>query len=254
MFMKKCSKCNVKRELFEFSKSPKGKDGLSTRCKHCDKQYRLDNKEMISKNDKIWRENNKESISEKKKQWSKSNKELISIKKKKYQIDNKELISKRKKIYKENNRKEILEKAKLFRENNKEKVALQLKKWNELNKDKVRIYRKQYQVQRRQNDPLFKLICNTRNLICMSFKRGNNNFKKNKSTEDIIGCDIEYFRSYIELKFTEGMNLENYGKWHLDHIIPISIGKTEEEIIKLNHYTNFQPLWAIDNLKKSNKY
>lgn len=49
------------------------------------------------------------------------------------------------------------------------------------------------------------------------------------------------------------MTLDNYGEWHLDHIIPISSAKTEEEVIKLNHYTNFQPLWAEDNWNKGNK-
>ena len=50
------------------------------------------------------------------------------------------------------------------------------------------------------------------------------------------------------------MTFENHGEWHLDHIKPISLAKSEEEIIELNHYTNFQPLWAKDNLSKSNKY
>ena len=49
------------------------------------------------------------------------------------------------------------------------------------------------------------------------------------------------------------MTWENQGEWHFDHIIPISSAQTEEEVIKLNHYTNFQPLWAEDNLRKSNK-
>jgi hypothetical protein len=52
----------------------------------------------------------------------------------------------------------------------------------------------------------------------------------------------------------EEMSWENQGEWHLDHIMPISLAKTEEEVIKLNHYTNFQPLWAEDNVRKSNKY
>lgn len=49
------------------------------------------------------------------------------------------------------------------------------------------------------------------------------------------------------------MSLDNYGDWHLDHILPISLAENEEDVIKLNHYTNFQPLWAIDNFKKGNK-
>jgi hypothetical protein len=49
------------------------------------------------------------------------------------------------------------------------------------------------------------------------------------------------------------MTWDNYGEWHLDHIKPISLGKTEEEVIQLYHYTNFQPLWAKDNVVKYNK-
>ena len=49
------------------------------------------------------------------------------------------------------------------------------------------------------------------------------------------------------------MNWENQGEWHLDHIYPVSLAKDEQELIKLNHYTNFQPLWAADNLLKGNK-
>lgn len=50
------------------------------------------------------------------------------------------------------------------------------------------------------------------------------------------------------------MSWDNYGRWHLDHIKPISLAKDEDEVYNLNHYTNFQPLWMLDNLKKSNKY
>jgi len=57
----------------------------------------------------------------------------------------------------------------------------------------------------------------------------------------------------LEHQFKEGMNWDNQGKWHIDHIIPLSSGNTEEEIIKLCHYTNLQPLWAIDNMKKGSK-
>lgn len=72
--------------------------------------------------------------------------------------------------------------------------------------------------------------------------------------QEILGIDFEGFKLYIENLFIEGMTWENFGKWHLDHKIPISWGKTEDEIIRLNHYTNLQPLWAEDNLSKGNRY
>jgi len=49
------------------------------------------------------------------------------------------------------------------------------------------------------------------------------------------------------------MSFKNHGEWHLDHIYPVSLAKSEEEIIKLNHYTNFQPLWAKENIRKGNR-
>jgi hypothetical protein len=49
------------------------------------------------------------------------------------------------------------------------------------------------------------------------------------------------------------MSWDNYGEWHIDHIIPLSFAKNEDEIMKLCHYTNLQPLNGIDNIRKSNK-
>lgn len=76
---------------------------------------------------------------------------------------------------------------------------------------------------------------------------------KNKKTEEILGCSFMFVKEYLEFKFTKGMSWENYGKWHIDHIIPLSSAKTDEEIYKLCHYTNLQPLWGEDNLRKGNK-
>lgn len=86
-----------------------------------------------------------------------------------------------------------------------------------------------------------------------SFLKLKNITKQNK-TFDIVGCSPELLKEHIEKKFTEGMSWELMGKYiHIDHIIPLSSANTEEEIYRLCHYTNLQPLWAEDNLKKSNK-
>jgi hypothetical protein len=121
------------------------------------------------------------------------------------------------------------------------------------NKEKIKAYMNTYNKERLKTDSIFKLKLAIRVNIGNAFKRGDNKFKKTSSTEKILGCTIEEFISYIENKFTDGMSFDNYGDWHLDHIIPLAFAKSEESVILLNHHTNFQPLWAFDNLSKGCK-
>ena len=85
-----------------------------------------------------------------------------------------------------------------------------------------------------------------------------NKIAKNNRTFDLVGCTPKELKKHIEKQFLPGMSWENYNfeTWHIDHIKPISLAKTMDDIIrlKLMHYTNLQPLWAKDNMKKSNKY
>ncbi len=80
--------------------------------------------------------------------------------------------------------------------------------------------------------------------------------KKSKKTQELLGCTIEKFWVHLEEKFTKGMTQENYGEWHVDHIKPCaSFDLTDpEQQSECFHYTNLQPLWAIDNLKKGAKF
>jgi hypothetical protein len=110
----------------------------------------------------------------------------------------------------------------------------------------------QYEKHKRQTDPLWKLRQNIRCLIRTSMK--NNKFSKKTKTYDILGCSYDEFKKHIEQQFREGMSWENYGEWEYDHITPVSWAITEEEIIKLNHYTNLQPLWRKENIAKNNKF
>ena len=110
-----------------------------------------------------------------------------------------------------------------------------------------------YNKKRRENDPLYRLTQNLRNLIKNAFLRKYTN--KSLKTIDILGCDFLFFQEYIQNMFDENMNWENYGSyWEIDHIIPSSSGKTSYEIIKLNHYLNLRPLKVEENREKGNKY
>jgi hypothetical protein len=106
--------------------------------------------------------------------------------------------------------------------------------------------------QKLKTDPLFKLTCNIRTLIRVSFKNG---FTKKSRTEKILGCNYEELKKHFEDRFEPWMTWENYGKyngdlnfgWDIDHIRPVSLAKNEEELIELNHYTNLQPLCSRVN-------
>lgn len=82
------------------------------------------------------------------------------------------------------------------------------------------------------------------------------NITKNNKTFDIVGCSPQDLILHLENQFKDGMNWDNYGfyGWHIDHKIPLSSSFTKEDLFKLCHYTNLQPLWAIDNLKKGSSF
>ena len=105
--------------------------------------------------------------------------------------------------------------------------------------------------ERMKNDDVYRLKHKIRNFIYSSFVRRS--APKNDRTESILGCSFMDFKKHIEKQFKEGMTFDNYGEWQIDHIIPLSTANTIDEVKKLCHYTNLQPLWASENRKKSDK-
>lgn len=181
--------------------------------------------------------------------------------------DNLELFPKDGTICKTCNRIRLKE----YYNNNKEKISNRKKlkyhsdgiKYKDLTteqKEKRKSFCNSAKRKRRAKDPVYATSENIRGSINLGFrKRG---FKKKSRTLDILGCSFEFFMVYIESKFEPWMNWDNRGKfngnenhgWDLDHIIPISSAITEEDVIRLNHYTNFQPLCSYINrvIKKNN--
>ncbi len=151
---------------------------------------------------------------------------------------------------------------KLWIKNNPEKdknrncgndAKIRRKQWIKNNYERFREIQNRYKNKKRKNDLIYKLKYSISNLIRDSFK--NKNYKKKSRTTEILGCSCESFKLYLELKFESWMTWENYGLWNgelnngwdIDHIIPVSSGNSEEEIIRLNHYSNFQPLCSHKN-------
>lgn len=91
------------------------------------------------------------------------------------------------------------------------------------------------------------LRCRLRN-----FLKGKR-FNKYNHFSKYIGCSLSELKAHLESKFQPGMTWDNYGDWHIDHIIPLASATSDEQLYSLCHYSNLQPLWAIDNIKKSNK-
>jgi hypothetical protein len=224
--------------------------------KEYQKKYRELNKEKLKlkkkEYDKIYNEKNREKINKRCKEYRlktpNTNKEWKEL--------NKEHIKEYSKKYYEDNRNIIIEKTKVWVNNNQNKKQNYNNKWfsehpdynkNYYKKNKEKIL--EYQKYRLINDPLFKLKRVLRRTISRSLTN-----KKNK-THEILGCSYEEFKTYLEAKFESWMTWENYGLyngelnygWDIDHIIPLSSTKFEDEIIKLNHYTNLQPLCSKVN-------
>jgi hypothetical protein len=196
-------------------------------------RYYLKNKEKISEYNKIRYQETKDKV-----------KDCYQVNKEKF------------KNYYQENKEKISEYNKIKYQENRDKILSKTKKWNNDNKEKKRINNVNYRKKRLNNDANFKLKHNIRSLINQTFK----NKKTNKPTksEIILGCSFETFKNHIESLWEPWMNWDNYGNpkdgiyelnktWDIDHIIPSSIATTIDEIIKLNHYTNLQPLCSYTN-------
>ncbi len=241
---RECSQCQVKKSLDEFAVNSRNKtDGRCAKCKTCQKEYRKANKDKIAKRLKAWREKNAESLKQKKSEYYFKNKAEIRAKHKKYREENAEAIKIGKKLEYQKNRDRYLRKAKEWDKKNPE-----YRKSRRYKDQKNKTRRKRY-----SQDVNYKLSEKIRNYSL----RVTNAVKKNKPLRslDYLGCSIEEFKNHIESQWQEGMTWDNHSLdgWHIDHIVSIDWHiKNSTDPWQANHYTNLQPLWSTENIKKSN--
>lgn len=144
------------------------------------------------------------------------------------------------------------ERLKYYNEN-KEKCLQNGRLYVKNNYLKRREYMNSYERIKMQTDPTFKLRKYLGSRLRTALKAQK--AKKNQHILDLCGLGYEAIREYIEKQFKPGMTWDNHGMWHIDHIRPVSSFNLHdpEEVKKCFHYTNLQPLWAFENLSKSNK-
>lgn len=144
------------------------------------------------------------------------------------------------------------EQTRKWRLNNPEKNKECDKKSRQKRKVKIREEQRAWQKKTRLENLSFRLAQNIRSRLRLALKH---NQKKGKTLE-YLGCSIEFLKTHLESNFKKDMSWNNYGEWHIDHIIPLSKFdlSNEAELRKASHYTNLQPLWAKDNIIKGAKY
>ena len=124
------------------------------------------------------------------------------------------------------------------------------RRWVAENPDKARACDRRNKI-KRMTCPIRAAQERTRSLIRVSIR--SKGYIKESSTNEIIGCDWDFFKHHIELQFTKGMSWDRIGEIHIDHIVPLSTAGSIEEVIALNHFTNLRPMWAKENLSKGCK-
>ena len=130
----------------------------------------------------------------------------------------------------------------------------QKRSFNKVRNDKYKEYRLAKHYERMSNDTHYLIRQKVSDRIRKALK--NNYGQKSKSCAKFIGCSIPELREHLESQFQHGMSWDNYGAWHIDHIRPCSSFNltNENEQSQCFHFTNLQPLWAEENLKKGARY
>lgn len=224
-----CTKCTIEKEIIEFQQDKTKKRGFHSQCKKCLSDFKKANKKEYSPTleNKICSTCKVEKVPS---DFDKSKRHptgYFGICKECRKISSKD-----------------------YYEKNSNKIIKRTSEYSKKNKEKIREQQRVYSKNRLATDIKHRLTRNLRNRLYYALK--NKEWKKDTHFSEYIGCTREELVAHIEKQFKEGMSWNNYGEFHLDHIIPLSSANTEEELYALCHYTNLQPMWAEENIRKSN--
>lgn len=258
-----CSKCGVEKTISNFYKDINSKRGFSYYCIECTREqhrkYYEENKDIVKQKRQRYRLDNLDKVREAQRLYYHTDAQ------KKYREDyakkNAEHRKEYMREYRKKNAEHIRQKAREYYHNNKHKLQVHKKRYKDKNRNRINAQAKEYReknrkkindkrVQRLHSDSIFHMKAQIRGAIRDSL--GRKNHRKSSHTADIVGCDLDCLCDYLfktwEKNYGQPWNGEAY---HIDHIVPLATAKTEEDIIKLCHYTNLQMLTPEDNMTKS---
>lgn len=191
------------------------------RKRESNRKYRETHKEQIREMHKAWREKNSDHVKAKARESYHKNPQAYKVRKAKYIESHIEQVKESRHRYKVENRQKCTD----------------------------------YQREKRRTDPVYRFRNGVTHLVSLYKKKTG--YTGAKGTWEMLGCDFETFLAHIQSQFAEGMTLENYGngegKWSIDHIEPIRNAKCNEDVERLNHYTNLRPLWSAENTSRAGK-
>jgi len=223
--MKRCTICGETKPYADFHKQASRRDGYANWCRPCKKVKKredyLRHRDRWLPKFKAYRDANPEKVAEAKR---------LAVAKKP------DHYRSQSRAFYERNREAKIQYQAVYRVDN----------WPQVLKRNTA-----YKLRRMKEDPLFRAECAMRGYIRLAFKKRGHT--KTGTTRSLLGCDWPDLQAHMERQFKPGMTWDNYGDWHIDHIIPLATAESVEDLRRLCHYSNLQPLWAEENIRKGAK-
>lgn len=269
--MKTCTKCGEIKSLGEFSDRENSKDGKRAQCKPClssiRRKWRENNREKENTAKRKRYKKNWEQAREYSRKWHESRREQEVARKRRWYRENADRAKEYSQKWRENNpesvkasyrqwyaasREQAIASSTRWRDENVERARATQKAWAEGNRDRVREKNRQW-YHANKHDPEFRSARAARGMLGKFLFRTRQ--EKSGRTHEVLGYSAEQLREHLERQFTKGMTWDNYGEWHIDHIVPVAehIRNGEADPAVVNCLTNLRPMWAEENMRKSDK-
>lgn len=213
--------------------------------------YRAERRSELNAKQAVYRKKNRSKVLSSQRRHYKANREAILRSAREFRVGNGELIRDKAKEYRAANREKINARARQARLNDLENYRARARAYSRT--PKWRQTQAKWRKERKARDQHFRILTNLRSRISLAIREGG--AKRSARTAQLVGCDIPLLMAWLAAKFQPGMNWNNYGKWHIDHIKPCaSFDLTDpKQQQACFHYSNLQPLWAADNIRKKAK-